>query len=261
MAEDNHASYAKVGLTVVLGVAAVVGSLIYFGGAGRDKCVFMGETYYDDPVSGLSVGSEVNFRGVKVGEVREISFIGGHYEDVAETDMQKIYIRMAFDSKLAKLDASEDPEELMRSLVSRGLRATVTASGVTGLSRIELNMPKGGEPRPVPPISWRPELVCIPPAPSMLQSFSDSATQVMNKIKQMDFSSAWSNIAAVAESFSEISQNMSGLVESQKAGIDSILLSVDQAARSLKEFADSVRENPSLLLRPRDPDPLPETSR
>ena len=59
MAEDNHASYAKVGLTVVLGVAAVVGSLIYFGGAGRDKCVFMGETYYDDPVSGLSVGSEV----------------------------------------------------------------------------------------------------------------------------------------------------------------------------------------------------------
>lgn len=261
MAEDNHASYAKVGLTVVLGVAAVVGTLIYFGGAGRDKCVFMGETYYDDPVSGLSVGSEVNFRGVKVGEVREISFIGGHYEDVAEADMQKIYIRMAFDSKLAKLDASEDPEELMRSLVSRGLRATVTASGVTGLSRIELNMPKGGEPRPVPPISWRPELVCIPPAPSMLQSFSDSATQVMNKIKQMDFSSAWSNIAAVAESFSEISQNMSGLVESQKAGIDSILLSVDQAARSLKEFADSVRENPSLLLRPRDPDPLSETSR
>jgi len=258
---DSHASYAKVGLTVVLGVAAVVGVLVYFGGAGRDRCVFQAETYYDDPVSGLSVGSEVNFRGVKVGEVREISFVGGHYKDVAEADMQKIYIKMAFDSTLASLDSSEDPEELLRSLVSRGLRATVTASGVTGLSRMELNMPKNGDVRPVPQISWSPELVCIPPAPSMLQSFSDSATQVMNKIKQMDFSSAWSNVSAVAESFSEISRNVSGLVESQKAGIDSIIFSVDQAARSLKEFADSVRENPSLLLRPRDPEPLPETSR
>jgi len=261
MAGEGHASYAKVGLTVVLGVAAVAGLLIYFGGAGRDTCVFQAETYYDDPVSGLSVGSEVNFRGVKVGEVREISFIGCHYEDVDEPDRQKIYIRMAFDSKLARLDTSEDPEELLRSLVSKGLRATVSASGVTGLSRMELNMPKDGSAQPVPPVSWRPELVCIPPAPSVLQSFSDAATQVMNKMKQMDFSSAWSNVSSVAESFSEISRNMSGLVEGQKAGIDSILLSVDQAARSLKEFADAVRENPSLLLRPRDPDPLPETSR
>ena len=32
MANENHASYAKVGLTVVAGVAAIIGTLIYIGG-------------------------------------------------------------------------------------------------------------------------------------------------------------------------------------------------------------------------------------
>ena len=79
MASDNHASYTRIGLTVVIGIAAVVGSLIYLGGMrGRDSEVYA-ETYYDKSVSGLSVGSAVNFRGVKLGEVREITFVGSKY--------------------------------------------------------------------------------------------------------------------------------------------------------------------------------------
>ena len=57
MASDNHASYTRIGLTVVIGVAAIVGSLIYLGGMrGRDNEV-IAETYYDKPVSGLPPGA------------------------------------------------------------------------------------------------------------------------------------------------------------------------------------------------------------
>ena len=67
MANENHASYAKVGLTVVAGVAAIIGTLIYIGGVKDTGGEILIETCYDKPVSGLSVGSAVNFRGVKVG--------------------------------------------------------------------------------------------------------------------------------------------------------------------------------------------------
>ena len=44
---------------------------VYLGGYGGRGSLVTGETYSDTPVSGLSVGSEVNFRGVKVELVGE----------------------------------------------------------------------------------------------------------------------------------------------------------------------------------------------
>ena len=122
---SNHANYAKIGFTVVLGIVATVAVLVYLGGAVGDDDIFYAETYYDTSVSGLSVGSAVNFRGVKVGEVKEISFVGAKYEGVPWADAQRIYIRMALFSKSLGPDARNKTEEF----VKRGMRATVTASG------------------------------------------------------------------------------------------------------------------------------------
>jgi hypothetical protein len=36
---------------------------------------------------------------------------------------------------------------------------------------------------------------------------------------------------------------------------------MEEAATRVRELATDLRENPSLLLRPNDPDPLPETTR
>ena len=259
MASDNHASYARIGLAAVLGVAAAVATLVYIGGVGGRSDEMLAETYYDNPVTGLSVGSEVNFRGVKVGEVRDISFIGSRYDDVAEKDMQKIYILIAFKTRLFRLEDWESPEETVRYLVRKGVRATVSSSGVTGLSKIELNFPK--TPTEPEPISWTPEHVCIPPTPSMLESFSDSATKVMNQINQMDFTALWSNITVIADSVARLTRGAGEVVESQKATVSDILLNLEDASRSLRELSAALRENPSLLLRENDPAPLPETAR
>ena len=86
-----------------------------------------------------------------------------------------------------------------------------------------------------------------------------SALQAMSFLAKF-FSSAWSNLATVAESVSKISQDVSGLVESQKSTVGDMFSSLEQTSRSLREFADEVKDNPSLLLRPRDPEPLPETA-
>lgn len=261
MASNTHASFSKVGLTVVLGVLAIAGVLIYLGGIRGDQGSFYAESYYRNPVTGLSVGSEVNFRGVKVGEVKEISFIGAKYRLAADSaDAQTVYIKIAFDSNMLQMADGIEPEIFLRQMVEKGLRATVLSSGVTGLSKLSLNMPKRDQERPEPEkISWMPKLVCIPPKPSMLESFSEATTKFMNQMKGIDFVSAWSNVASVADSMARISQNVDILVESQKANIDSVLTNLDALSLSLKTFAEEIKTNPSLLLRPTDPERLEET--
>lgn len=255
----NQANYSKIGFAVVAGAAAIVLTLVYLGGAlGKGEVVYA-ETYSDAPVSGLSVGSAVNLRGVKVGEVKEISFIGSEYDEAKGDDIPKIYILIAFTTSKMRTTDDEDPEEHLREFVKKGIHATVTSSGVTGLSKIELNFPR--TPIETRPISWRPRHVCIPPAPSMLESFADSAARLMNQLNRMDFVSAWSNVAAVAESSANIAANVDELVDDGKAGIESIVRDMEEAAARVRELAADLKENPSLLIRPNDPDPLPETER
>ena len=255
----NQANYAKIGTAVAAGAAAIVATLVYLGGAFGKGNVIYAETYFDTHVSGLSVGSAVNLRGVKVGEVRAISFIGAEYDDAQGDDVQKIYVLMAFTASTLHRASYEDSEDHLRYLVGKGLHATVSPSGVTGLSKVELNFPK--DDIPAPPISWRPRYTCIPPPPSMFENFSDTMAKLMRQLNDMDFVAAWSNVASVAESSANIAANVDELVDDGKAGIESIVRDMEEAATRVRELAADLKENPSLLLRANDPDPLPETAR
>ena len=250
---SNHANYAKIGFTVVLGIVATVAVLVYLGGAVGDDDIFYVETYYDTSVSGLSVGSAVNFRGVKVGEVKEISFVGAKYVGVSWADAQRIYIRMALFSKSLGPDARNKTEES----VKRGMRATVTASGVTGLSRVELDTQRG-RPQPAP-LQWKPENMYVPSYPSLLDSFSDSATKVMNEINRMDIASAWSNVSATVESAAHAAESIRTMVGSARANVDSIVQDAAEAVSALRDVTQELKRNPSLLIRERKTDRLEET--
>ena len=71
MANDNHTSYRRIGFAVFSGAIAIVLSLIYLGGIrGRGDEILV-ETHYDKPVSGLSVGSVVNFRAARSPERKD----------------------------------------------------------------------------------------------------------------------------------------------------------------------------------------------
>ena len=54
---------------------------------------------------------------------------------------------------------------------------------------------------------------------------------------------------------------MDELVEDGKSGIEAIVRNMEETATRVRELATELRENPSLLLRPNDPPPLPETER
>lgn len=258
MANDNEANFTKIGAFILAGLALIIGTLIYFGGAGGDKHEYLVETYFPNDVSGLDVGSAVNFRGVRVGAVKEISFIGAEYDNVPPQHARNIYVLLALDSKLCRItDRNDNPARFVKRMLDHGLHATVTASGITGLSRIELNFPKTEvtDER----ISWKPRRVLIPPAPSILESAADSAAKLMRQLNQMDFVTVWSNVVRLTSGAADMCEGVSGLVESERGHIIQTLDNLDGAVSSLRTFADMISENPSLLLRPRDAAPLSET--
>lgn len=257
----NKASYGKIGFTVLIGVIAIVGALIYLGGVSGKNDLIYAETYYEKSVSGLSVGSPVNFRGVKIGEVSDIGFVGSEY-DVRGATNHMVFVRMAFTAKDLGYRFRPDIEaqDIMKRFVDRmSLRATVTASGITGLSRIELDLQTNVAPMR---ISWTPRnALYIPPAVSLLDSFSDSATKVMNQINRMDLERTWENINNSVQALSKTAEGAQTLMETRRADIEKLTGDLTDAVSSIRDLAEEVKANPSLLIRERVPAPLPETSR
>ena len=261
MANDNQANYARIGFFIIVGIALILGTLVWLGGFGGNKDRMLAETYFPNDVSGLDVGSTVNLRGVRVGSVKRISFVGAEYDVAKPEDGRKIFVLMSLDKRLFRLNRSShvaQPEQMLENLVNMGLHATVSASGVTGLSHIELNFPKGKvqDQRP----SWKNHNIVIPSAPSILQSVADSATQILDQINRMDLLAAWTNAVLTLESANVTLSSLGTLLDSNGGNVGEILDNLREASSSLRDFAAEVKSNPSLLLRSQDYDRLPETT-
>ncbi len=136
---SQKASLSAIGLFVIVGLALVVIAALYFGGGKVFRSKDMSVAFFPGSVTGIRVGSAVEFRGVKVGEVTEIKILYNPKErryDVAvifETWNDRITTIEEFKTVTAE-DISDD--ELINVL---GLRAQLDLkSFVTGQQVISL---------------------------------------------------------------------------------------------------------------------------
>ena len=260
MADGNQANYGKIGFTLVLGIACIVAALIWFGGAGSGKRFIPAETYFTTPVSGLAVGSDVCFRGVKIGTVKRISFVSTEYANHDPEHGRDIWVGLAIDPQLCGFDEGDRyVEERLGEIVAKGLHATLSANILTGIAHIELNFPR----RAIvdEPISWKPRSLCIPPAPTLLESASDALPGLLAKFRRIDFDGGWSNAMDAVSAASSLLGTANTIMETQQGGIADILTNLREASSALRDFSFQIRDNPSLLLRSADAPALPETSR
>lgn len=257
MSGSNKANYARIGFFIVLTATLAVGVLMFLGGIGAKKYEYLCETYFSYPVSGLEVGSAVNFRGVRVGSVKRISFIATEYEDYSEADAQNIWVQIAIDTRLMGVPADDTMYETLERMIAKGLHVRVAASGVTGLSKLEVDFPRSKIVDK--PISWKPRTLCVPPAPSILQSASDSAQQILDQINHMDLVTFWTNAVSCISSANDLLGNSAALVGAQQGAIGEIISNLRDTSVNLRDFSQQIRDNPGTLLRNREQEPLSET--
>ena len=77
---DAKPHYFKIGVFVLAATALIVVAVVVFGAGmlGQDELLF--ESYFAESITGLSVGSPLEFRGVRIGQVSRIGFVGNSYE-------------------------------------------------------------------------------------------------------------------------------------------------------------------------------------
>ncbi len=187
---DAKPHYFKIGIFVLVAVVLIVVAVVIFGAGLLAQNELHFESYFAESITGLSVGSPLEFRGVRVGHVREIGFVGNVY-DLEEVDgvvsRYAPYVRVVTAVPRAKMPdfAAGQVEEVLRQMIERGARVRVTSNILTGQAYLEMNYLDPNR-FPVEAVPWQPKYVRIPSAPGELTTIKDSIDNILRQMQEID---------------------------------------------------------------------------
>jgi phospholipid/cholesterol/gamma-HCH transport system substrate-binding protein/paraquat-inducible protein B len=186
---SQESRYYRVGLFVLVGVALLVGAILVIGGTDLLRKPIVVETYFDESVQGLEIGSPVKYRGVEIGGVSYIGLVDDVYEFESDEDRisfgQMVIVRMKLTPQGD--DPVDDPiyrqerTENLRRMIERGLRVRLAQQGVTGTAYIEADY-VSPDANPPMHITWKPAIDYLPSAPSTLKSISNAAERIFTRL-------------------------------------------------------------------------------
>ncbi len=125
-----------IGIFVVGAVALAIAGVLLFGSGRFLRSQVTYVAYFDGSIKGLSVGSPVLFRGVKVGEVSDIKM---------EFNLKDLSVRIPVfldcnTSILSKVSGRQDPHDFFDKMVESGLKAQLQMQSiVTGQAIVALD--------------------------------------------------------------------------------------------------------------------------
>ena len=144
---SKKANPTVIGAFIIGAIALTVLALILIGGGKifRDRQVYV--TYFDGSLAGLRAGANVTFRGVRVGQVREL-FVRFNEATLAFDSPVIIELEEGAIRTVAAghMRTQAESDELFRQLIEKGLRAQLQQeSFVTGQLLIDLDYHPGAE--------------------------------------------------------------------------------------------------------------------
>jgi ABC-type transporter Mla subunit MlaD len=194
---SQKANFFKLGLFVIGAIAAGVLVLLIIG-TGRilQKRVTI-ETYFNESVQGLDIGSKMKYRGVDVGQVTRISFTYVKYElDRPMSDRKRyVLVEAQLQPKLIGGKAASDigSPEATALEVEKGLRIKLAPQGITGTSYLEVDYvdPAGN---PMLAIDWVPDNIYIPSTASTVGQIVNAASEIMDRLRKLDIEATLANL-------------------------------------------------------------------
>ncbi len=203
--EQEH-RYFRLGLFVILTVAILLAVLFILGGRSLFKPTLTIETYFNESVSGLDIGSPVKYRGIPLGSVSQISSSAALYERDVPVEKRKAYIvvRMKVSTDQVQI---EQLKEDIPEYIKRGLRAQTQIAGVTGQLYISLD-DLGPQIPPEIPFDWTPEYTYIPSAPSLTSEIVGNAQKFLASLNAADIDAIAKNLNALVETLNRKVDNL-----------------------------------------------------
>ena len=190
------ANYFKLGLFVIGAVVALAIVLVIIGSGRAFQQKITIETYFNESVQGLDIGSKVKYRGVVIGEVTKIGFTYTKYEldkPVSER-LRYVLVEAQLQPKLLGGKAASEitGPESAKDEAARGLRVRSAPQGITGTNYLEIDYV---DPQPaLLPINWAPDNAYIPSAPSTVTALINSASEIMDRLHKLDVEGTVGNL-------------------------------------------------------------------
>jgi phospholipid/cholesterol/gamma-HCH transport system substrate-binding protein len=221
-------SYFKIGVFVITAtVIGVVGVIILGVGAIFQKQVLV-ETYIDESVQGLDIGSPVKFRGVQVGKVEQITLTSVQYP----TRRRYVLVRAGLYPSMFQYPLVDVSDPGFMGEIEKGLRVRLAAQGLTGTAYLEADYLDPARYPPLP-IDWQPSYPYIPSARSTITRLTESIDTILRNLESIDIQ----RLTTVMEGSLVAVTKFTETANLEKIGpqINAILAEFAQTNRQLRE--------------------------
>jgi ABC-type transporter Mla subunit MlaD len=191
------ANYFKLGLFVIGALVAGAVLLVVIGSGRWFQKRITVESYFNESVQGLDIGSKLKYRGVSIGEVTRIGFTYNQYQLDRPTSERSRYVLVEAQLAPRLLGGRAGAGDLTNPEgahleVERGLRMRLAPQGITGTSYLEIDY--ADPPPPILPIDWTPDNIYIPSAPSTVSTFVNAAIGILERLHHLDIEATLANV-------------------------------------------------------------------
>lgn len=225
-------SYFKIGLFVISAtVIAIIGIVVLGVGSVFQRTALV-ETYIEESVQGLDIGSPMKFRGVLVGKVEQITLTSAVYD----TRRRYVLVRIGITSNLFDFPLADPNDPRFKAELDRGFRVRLAAQGLTGVAYLEADYL---DPERNPPleIDWTPKYPYIPSARSRIVQLSDSVERILQNFEQLDIPQLTSSIEKSLAAITKAAEGAN--VEKIGTQANALLTEVRETNRQLKDLVAS----------------------
>lgn len=193
-----RANYYKLGLFVIGAVLSMIAILLIVGSGRWFTPKLTVETYFNESVQGLDVGSKLKYRGVEIGSVTQISFTYTRYQLERPISERSRYVLVEAEIQPRLLGGRSAAGDLTQPTnaaleVDRGLRVRLAPQGITGTNYLEIDYVDPAA-NPVLPIDWTPTNIYIPSARSTVTAFIDAASEIVDRLRNLDIERTVANL-------------------------------------------------------------------
>ncbi|MBF0451884.1 MAG: MCE family protein [Candidatus Magnetomorum sp.] len=200
----NAPNYFKLGIFVIVGTCILTVLIIIFGAGKLFQKRVMIETYFEESVQGLEIGSPIKFRGVHIGKVESIKMAANVYK----TETRLIMVRSSLLAEKFPRSIEEFLEAELINEINKGLRIRLSFQGITGTAYLEMDYLDPLQ-NPVLQINWLPKDPYFPSASSVITRLSDAVSNIMRRLQDI-------NIVGITQQFENTLNSMHQILETSQ---------------------------------------------
>jgi paraquat-inducible protein B len=227
-----------VGAFVLGAIALAMGAILALSSGRLFEVRDRFAVYFPGSVKGLGPGAAVTFRGIKIGEVVDVTaFLTGQPDPAIQIEVviefygDVVEVSEGVDDPLEGLSTTE----LAEALIGRGIRARMlSASLLTGQRYIDFDFLPN---EPARFAGLRPRYPELPTTPTAMEKMGEKVEEFMEKIAELPVAEMLEDVRKVIRSARELldSPTIKGAFDSAKRSMDTLEGVLGEARTTMRE--------------------------